>query len=194
MGRKLIELSVEVLAAHLANSAEEAGDIPNLLRNIHATLRDLDEEGLEATGLPENSDHFALTAEAKATHGSDRGGPARARGNDLTLPEFANLDPWLADRITSRVAKKLDPRNEIHPSVFEDRIVCLEDGSEVKLLRAHLKRFDMTLEEYIARWDLPDNFEATPPAYLARKRELAKKSGLGRNIRAKKRPTRKPAA
>ena len=192
MGRKLIELSVEVLAAHLANSAEEAGDIPNLLRNIHATLRELDEEGFEeATELQKNPEDIALVAEAQ--QGSERGGPARARGNDLTLPEFANLDPWLADRITSRVAKKLDPRNEIHPSVFEDRIVCLEDGSEVKLLRAHLKRFDMTLEEYIARWDLPDNFEATPPAYLARKRELAKKSGLGRNIRAKKRPTRKPA-
>lgn len=192
MARKLIELSVEVLAAHLANSAEEAGDIPQLLRNIHSTLRELDQEGLEeATELQKNPEDFALAADAPQE--SDRGGPARARGNDLSLPEFANLDPWLADRITSRVAKKLDPRNEIHPSVFEDRIVCLEDGSEVKLLRAHLKRFDMTLEEYIARWDLPDNFEATPPAYLARKRELAKKSGLGRNIRAKKRPTRKPA-
>ena len=62
-----------------------------------------------------------------------------------------------------------------------DYIVCLEDGKKLKMLKRHLKTaYNMTPEQYRDRWGLPADYPMVAPAYAEKRRELAKKIGLGR--------------
>lgn len=77
----------------------------------------------------------------------------------------------------------VDPDN--WPGVFQDHIICLEDGAKVTLLRSYLsKRFQMDLSTYKAKWSLPASYPAVPPGYVERKRQIALRSGLGTQVRA----------
>ncbi len=78
--------------------------------------------------------------------------------------------------------EELKPAVPIKKSVTEDYIICLEDGKQLKMLKRHLKsKYDMTPEEYRTRWGLPSDYPMVAPAYAAKRQELAKKIGLGRN-------------
>jgi predicted transcriptional regulator len=49
------------------------------------------------------------------------------------------------------------------------------------MLKRHLAtRYNMTPEQYRARWNLPADYPMVAPAYAEKRRELAKKIGLGR--------------
>lgn len=73
------------------------------------------------------------------------------------------------------------PAVSIRSSVKDDYLVCLEDGKKLKMLRRYLQRqFNMTPDEYRAKWGLPANYPMVAPAYAARRSELAKSFGLGK--------------
>jgi len=75
----------------------------------------------------------------------------------------------------------LEPAVSIRASVKPDHIVCLEDGKKLKMLKRHLMtRYNMTPEQYRARWNLPADYPMVAPNYAEKRRELAKKIGLGR--------------
>ncbi len=77
----------------------------------------------------------------------------------------------------------------------DEYIVCLEDGKKLKMLKRHLSTsFDMTPEDYRAKWGLPSDYPMVAPAYARKRRDLAKKIGLGRKPAAKPAPKRKTAA
>ncbi|MCW1382626.1 MucR family transcriptional regulator [Novosphingobium sp. KCTC 2891] len=87
-----------------------------------------------------------------------------------------------------------EPAVSIRSSVKNDHIVCLEDGKKLKMLKRHLAtRYNMTPEQYRARWNLPADYPMVAPAYAEKRRELAKKIGLGRKP-APKRARAKTAA
>ncbi|KXV22798.1 MucR family transcriptional regulator [Gluconobacter cerevisiae] len=70
-------------------------------------------------------------------------------------------------------------------SVFPDYIVCLEDGKKLKMLRRHLKTaYNMTPEEYRARWGLPREYPMVAPSYSEKRSSLAREIGLGSTPRA----------
>ncbi|WP_040464829.1 MucR family transcriptional regulator [Erythrobacter sp. NAP1] len=74
-----------------------------------------------------------------------------------------------------------EPAVSIRASVKPDYIVCLEDGKKLKMLKRYLRtNFDMTPEEYRARWGLPSDYPMVAPNYAEKRRDLAKKIGLGR--------------
>ena len=74
-----------------------------------------------------------------------------------------------------------EPAVSIRASVKPDYIVCLEDGKKLKMLKRYLRtNFDMTPEEYRARWGLPADYPMVAPNYAEKRRDLAKKIGLGR--------------
>ncbi|WP_066554043.1 MucR family transcriptional regulator [Croceicoccus bisphenolivorans] len=74
-----------------------------------------------------------------------------------------------------------EPAVSIRASVKPDYIVCLEDGKKLKMLKRHLMtHYNMTPEEYRARWNLPADYPMVAPNYADKRRELAKKIGLGR--------------
>lgn len=85
-----------------------------------------------------------------------------------------------------------EPAVSIRASVKPDYIVCLEDGKKLKMLRRHLMtHYDMTPEEYRAKWGLSSDYPMVAPNYAEKRRELAKAIGLGTKGRG---GGRKPAA
>ncbi|MFD1704935.1 MucR family transcriptional regulator [Methylopila henanensis] len=76
---------------------------------------------------------------------------------------------------------ELKPAVPIRRSVTPDYVVCLEDGKPFKSLKRHLRtRYDMSPEDYRAKWGLPADYPMVAPNYAAARSELAKKAGLGR--------------
>ena len=75
---------------------------------------------------------------------------------------------------------KLVPAVPIKASVTRDYVVCLEDGKRFQSLKRHLKtRYNLTPDEYRARWGLPADHPIVAPNYTKRRSELAKQMGLG---------------
>lgn len=88
---------------------------------------------------------------------------------------------------------KPEPAVSVRSSIKPDFIICLEDGKKLKMLKRHLAtRYNMTPEQYRTRWNLPADYPMVAPAYAEKRRELAKKIGLGRKPAPKR--TRKAAA
>jgi len=86
-----------------------------------------------------------------------------------------------------------EPAVSIRASIKPDHIVCLEDGVKLKMLKRHLMtHYNMTPDQYRARWNLPADYPMVAPEYAEKRRELAKKIGLGRKPGQKR--GRKPKA
>lgn len=78
-----------------------------------------------------------------------------------------------------------EPAVPIDTSITGDHIICLEDGRELKMLKRYLRsRYNMTPEEYRARWNLPLDYPMVAPNYAKRRSEFAKEIGLGRKKEA----------
>jgi predicted transcriptional regulator len=128
-------------------------------------------------------DVLALTADIASSFVS---------GNKVSTADLPSLVRQIHDALTSVAAGKSKPEPEnllpavpIKNSVKPDYIVCLEDGRKFKSLKRHLKSaFDMTPEQYRAKWGLKHDYPMVAPAYAAKRSELAKSMGLG-NLRQK---------
>jgi len=74
-----------------------------------------------------------------------------------------------------------EPAVSIRASVKPDHIVCLEDGKKLKMLKRHLMtHYNLTPDQYRARWGLPADYPMVAPNYAETRRQLAKSIGLGR--------------
>ena len=72
------------------------------------------------------------------------------------------------------------PAVPIKKSVYPDYIVCLEDGKQLKMLKRHLSTaFNMTPEQYRAKWGLDAKYPMVAPNYAEKRSSLAKQIGLG---------------
>jgi predicted transcriptional regulator len=77
----------------------------------------------------------------------------------------------------------LEPAVPVKNSVKPDYIVCLEDGKKFKSLKRHLRTsYNLTPDEYRAKWGLKHDYPMVAPVYAAKRSELAKSMGLG-NLR-----------
>ena len=75
----------------------------------------------------------------------------------------------------------LRPAVPVRRSVTSDYIVCLEDGKRLKMLKRHLRSaYDMTPDEYRAKWGLPSDYPMVAPNYARQRSRFAKEIGLGR--------------
>jgi len=73
-----------------------------------------------------------------------------------------------------------NPAVPIEASVHDDYIICLEDGEKLKTLKKHLMtKYNMTPEQYKARWKLPPDYPIVAPSYSRMRSEIAGKIGLG---------------
>ncbi|MCC4252779.1 MucR family transcriptional regulator [Sphingobium naphthae] len=80
---------------------------------------------------------------------------------------------------------KPEPAVSVRASVKPDYIICLEDGKKLKMLKRHLMtQYQMTPDEYRARWSLPADYPMVAPNYAEQRRTLAKSIGLGRKPKA----------
>jgi predicted transcriptional regulator len=82
------------------------------------------------------------------------------------------------------------PAVPIKKSVQPDYIVCLDDGKRFKSLKRHLRTtYNLTPDQYRAKWGLAHDYPMVAPNYAAARSELAKQMGLG----ARRRKTPEPA-
>jgi predicted transcriptional regulator len=76
--------------------------------------------------------------------------------------------------------QKAQPAVPIRKSVFPDYIVCLEDGKQLKMLKRHLSTsYNLTPDQYRAKWGLDATYPMVAPKYAERRSALAKEIGLG---------------
>lgn len=86
-----------------------------------------------------------------------------------------------------------EPAVPVRKSISPDFLICLEDGRKFKSLKRHLRtKYDMSPEEYRAKWGLPKDYPMVAPNYAKARSELAKQMGLGQGGR--KPPRGRPAA
>ncbi len=87
----------------------------------------------------------------------------------------------LATLGTEETAEKPKLAVPIKKSVTPNYIVCLEDGSEHKMLKRHLRTaHGMTPDGYRERWGLSRDYPMVAPNLAATRSKIAKKIGLGR--------------
>lgn len=85
------------------------------------------------------------------------------------------------------------PAVSVRKSLNPDFLICLEDGRRFKSLKRHLRtKYNMSPEDYRAKWGLPKDYPMVAPNYAAARSALAKSMGLGQGGRQapKPKPTR----
>jgi predicted transcriptional regulator len=82
----------------------------------------------------------------------------------------------------------MKPAVSIKKSITPEHIICLEDGKHLKMLKRHLRTtYNLSPEEYRAKWGLPADYPMVAPNYAQQRSEFAKKIGLGRQSTGRKR-------
>lgn len=77
-----------------------------------------------------------------------------------------------------------EPAVPVRKSINPDFLICLEDGRKFKSLKRHLRtKYDMSPEEYRAKWNLPKDYPMVAPNYAKARSDLAKQMGLGQGGR-----------
>jgi predicted transcriptional regulator len=85
---------------------------------------------------------------------------------------------------TPEAAPPAAPAVSIKKSITPDFLICLEDGRKFKSLKRHLRtKYDMSPEQYRAKWGLPKDYPMVAPNYAQARSNLAKQMGLGQGGR-----------
>ena len=138
-------------------------------------------------------DLLELTAEIVAAYVSNNPLPSSEIGRVIadTYAAISNLH----GRAAPPPEEKPVPAVPIKKSVMPDFIICLEDGKKFKSLKRHLATsYDLTPDDYRARWNLPADYPMVAPNYAATRSQLARASGLGRKAAAPESPTPQASA
>ena len=82
----------------------------------------------------------------------------------------------------TKESHQLKPAVSIRKSITDKHLICLEDGKQLKMLKRHLRTaYNLSPEEYRAKWNLPSDYPMVAPGYAAQRSAFAKKIGLGKN-------------
>lgn len=93
------------------------------------------------------------------------------------VPSAPGSEPAFEPAVTIR--KSLASRNHI---------ISLIDGKPYVTLKRHLRGHGLTPVQYRERYGLKADYPMVAPAYAERRRELAKKIGLGSKTKRKRKP------
>ncbi|HEX8233467.1 MAG TPA: MucR family transcriptional regulator [Caulobacteraceae bacterium] len=77
-----------------------------------------------------------------------------------------------------------EPAVPVKKSITPEYLICLEDGRKFKSLKRHLRtKYNMSPEDYRAKWGLPKDYPMVAPTYAKARSDLAKQMGLGQGGR-----------
>ncbi len=125
-----------------------------------------------------NNELLSLTADIVAAHVANNR-VATNEVSDLIAQVHAALSGLTEPKKPTE--PELQPAVPVRSSIKHDYIVCLEDGKKLKMLKRYLRtNYNMTPEEYRAKWKLPRDYPMVAPAYAEQRRGLARAIGLGR--------------
>jgi predicted transcriptional regulator len=123
-------------------------------------------------------DYLGLTADVVAAFVGNNSVPATELPDLIAKVHAALLQ--LSAPAPVLVEEVLKPAVPVKKSVTPEFIICLEDGLKFKSLKRHLRtKYNMTPEEYRAKWGLPNDYPMVAPSYAEARSNLAKKMGLG---------------
>lgn len=127
---------------------------------------------------PEEIDALEMTVEIVSSY---------VANNSLQSSQLPDLIRSIHATITSLSSSapaptpQLEPAVPVNKSVTAEYLVCLEDGAKLKMLKRYLRtRYDMTPEEYRAKWGLPIDYPMVAPNYAKLRSKHAKQIGLGK--------------
>ncbi len=134
------------------------------------------------TDMPSSDNLVVLAADVVAAYVSN---------NTVAMAEIpsliAQVHKALVATATGAVEKPVEaqaPAVSIKKSIHPDYLICLEDGKKFKSLKRHLRtKYDLSPEDYRAKWGLPMDYPMVAPNYAAARSELAKSMGLGQQRR-----------
>lgn len=127
-----------------------------------------------------NADYIQITADIVSAFVSNNA----VRASEL---------PSIIEAVHSSLLKALDTKTEepvsenkvpavpVKKSITDEYIICLEDGKKFKSLKRHLSTaYNMSPDEYRAKWGLARDYPMVAPAYASARSNLARQMGLGR--------------
>jgi predicted transcriptional regulator len=143
-------LVAQVAAAYFSNSHVRPSEISDVVSQITASLRRVEEDDRRGTDMD------ALSAPGlTAINASD--------GTDDT--RAAIVQPTAA---------------VIRRSIHDDGLISFEDGRSYRTLKRHLTTRGLTPAQYRDKWGLPHDYPMVCADSSARRSALAKQIGLGR--------------
>ncbi|RMD64911.1 MAG: transcriptional regulator [Alphaproteobacteria bacterium] len=142
----------------------------------------------ETSGKTFSADLLRMTADVVSAYVSKNPLSASDLPNVISAVHSALASLSGADSRAEREPPR--PAVPIRKSVTPDYIICLEDGKKLKMLKRHLRTvYNMSPEEYRAKWGLGPDYPMVAPNYAKRRSEFAKRIGLGQSPRRRKRAT-----
>jgi predicted transcriptional regulator len=131
-----------------------------------------------APKTPED-DLLRMTADVVAAYVSNNT-LATAQLADVINAVYKSLR-GLEGQISDAPSEPLKPAVPVRKSITPDYLICLEDGKKLKMLKRHLRStYNLSPDEYRAKWGLPPDYPMVAPRYAEQRSEFAKKIGLGR--------------
>jgi len=159
--RHLLALSAQIVGSHVRHNDVATDEIPEIIRNVYSTLADLSEEQVSVQG---NGHAIAHNGHDHFKHHHEEH-ESDQEHNSYEHPSFGQ-------------------------TVFDDRLVCMECGVSMKMLKRHLLTVHgMSPQTYRATWNLPPDYPMVASDYAKLRSSLALESGLG--LKPENRPGRK---
>ena len=91
---------------------------------------------------------------------------------DEIANEFVKIYNLLKSQLNGTQPKTQIPEQ----TVFDDYIICLEDGKKMQMLNRHLKvKYHMSFQDYKRKWNLPIDYPCTCKNYSKIRANIAKK-------------------
>jgi predicted transcriptional regulator len=133
----------------------------------------------ETTAKMSEDELLRMTADVVAAYVSNNTLPT-AQLAEIINAVYGSLKA-LEGQVTQAPSEPLKPAVPIRKSVTPEYLICLEDGKKLKMLKRHLRStYNMTPDDYRAKWGLQPDYPMVAPSYAERRSEFAKKIGLGR--------------
>jgi predicted transcriptional regulator len=124
-------------------------------------------------------DLMRMTANVVAAYVKNNTLPAHQL-NDVISTVFKSLKS-LDTPVAETKIEATKPAISVKKSITPDYLICLEDGKKLKTLKRHLRStYNMTPDEYRAKWGLPPDYPMVAPNYAAQRSAFAKQIGLGK--------------
>ena len=98
------------------------------------------------------------------------------------LKSFLSIYHRLKQELSKNSVK--ESRNIPSKTVFDDYIICLEDGQKMQMLNRHLKvKYGMTFQQYKEKWGLPIDYPNTCKNYSKLRATIAKCKRKGKLLK-----------
>jgi len=145
-------------------------------------LANLDGKNGQELSMDEKSEIIEMTADIVSAY----------VGNNMVtagdLPTLIQSIHKALAGVTSGVevveAAPKEPAVPVKRSITPGFLICLEDGRKFKSLKRHLRtKYNISPEDYRAKWGLPKDYPMVAPDYAKARSELAKQMGLGQGGR-----------